>query len=166
MRFRLVSTFFISFFFLACNGCETTPHPDKIKTATTASKKADKLVSTARNDDVNFQAFVNRLGQAVHAHDLDTLASMMTPNFGYRLDPPGEGDGAFAYWDQNNVWPELELILKEQFSVNNVGTNNEYMVAPPEFVTSPESYNGYRAGIILTKGTWKFAYFVSGQSTE
>ena len=59
-------------------------------------------------------------------------------DFGYRLDPLGEGDGVFAYWDQNNVWPELELILKEPFSVNGVGQNNEYMVSPPEFVASPE----------------------------
>ena len=153
---------------IACAACKTTPGPDKPEKATTAAarKKADKLVTAARNDDVNFQAFINRLRQAVQARDLHAVASMMTTNFGYRLDPPAEGDGVFAYWDQNNVWPELELVLKEPFVVNNIGSGNEYMVAPAEFVTSPESYTGYRAGIVLSNGSWKFAYFVSGHSAE
>ena len=153
---------------LGCAACHTTPEATKTEKATTAAsrKKADKLVSAARNDDVNFQAFVNRLRQAVQAHDANAVASMMTTNFGYRLDPPAEGDGVFAYWDQNNVWPELELVLREPFVVNNVGPGNEYMVAPAEFVTNPDSYTGYRAGIVLANGTWKFAYFVSGRSSE
>ena len=166
MWHRLTSTAFLLLVLVACSGCKTTSQTDPTEKAAVIPKKTDKLVSTARNDDVSFQAFVNRLRQAVHARDLDAIASMMTTNFGYRLDPPGEGNGVFAYWDQNNVWPELELVLKEPFSVNNVGQNNEYMVAPPEFVASPESYTGYRAGIVLTNGAWKFAYFVSGQSAE
>ena len=90
-------------------------------------------------------------------HDTDALASMMTSDFGYRLDPPGEGDGVFAYWDQNNIWPELELVLKERFI-----PKGGYMVAPPEFIINPSAYNGYRAGVRLENGGWKFAYFVSG----
>ena len=165
--YRVISLLFVGSM-LVCAACKTTPHAEKTETATTASsrKKADKLVSAARNSDVNFQAFVNRLRQAVQAHDMNTIASMMTTNFGYRLDPPGEGDGVFAYWDQNNVWPELELVLNEPFVVNNIGAGNEYMVAPAEFVSNPESYTGYRAGIVLDKGSWKFAYFVSGKSSE
>ena len=36
-----------------------------------------------------------------------------------------------------------------------------FMVAPPEFATANE-YTGYRAGIQLVNGSWKFAYFVNG----
>ncbi len=88
-----------------------------------------------------FQSFLSRLRQAVHAHDAETLATMMTKDFGYRLDPPGEGDGVFAYWDQNNIWPELELVLKERFI-----PSENYMVAPAEFALGTTSYTGYRAG--------------------
>ena len=162
----LPRTLIVSLIIFTCAACKTTPQADTSEKAAVPKKNAQKLVTTARNDDVNFQAFVSRLRQAVHAHDVNTIAEMMTADFGYRLDPLGEGDGVFAYWDQNNVWPELELILKEPFSVNSVGKSNEYMVSPPEFITSPESYTGYRAGIKQENGSWKFAYFVSGQSNE
>ena len=152
---------------LVCLGCKTTPETDKPTTTSAATKKkADNLVGSSRNDDVAFQAFVTRLRQAVRAKDTDAIASMMTTNFGYHLDPPGEGAGVFSYWDQDNIWPELELVLKEPFVSNSVGSGNQYMVAPPEFVASPESYTGYRAGIVLENGTWKFAYFVSGQAKD
>ena len=35
------------------------------------------------------------------------------------------------------------------------------MVAPPQF-GSDAQYRGYRAGMALVKGSWKFAYFVTG----
>ena len=82
----------------------------------------------------------------------------MTTDFGYRIEPLGEGKGVFEYWDQNNVWPELELIVKERFVPNG----EKYMVAPAEFVTNPDRYSGYRAGLRLENGSWKFAYFVTG----
>ena len=63
----------------------------------------------------------------------------------------------FAYWDQKNIWPELELVLKERFI-----PNENYMVAPAEFALGTSSYTGYRAGIKLENGGWKFAYFVAG----
>lgn len=152
---------------LVFTSCKTTPEAGKVDKANLQPKKsADKLRSTARNDDPSFQAFVSRLRKAVQAHDVNEIAEMMTSNFGYRLDPPGEGPGVFEYWDQNNVWPELSLILNETFVVNNVGGNNEYMVAPAEFVADPEKYTGYRAGIAQVNGSWKFAYFVSGQAEE
>ncbi len=152
---------------LSGTSCKTTPQTQKIDKANLQpKKKTDKLLSTARNDDVAFQSFVSRLRQAAQAHDVKELASMMTADFGYRLDPPGEGDGVFAYWDQNNVWPELALVLNETFVVNNVGQGNEYMVAPAEFVVNPETYSGYRAGLKLVSGSWKFAYFVSGRAEE
>lgn len=151
----------------AGSACKTTPETGKTEKANLQpKKKTEKLVSAARNDDVAFQAFLNRLRKAAQAHDANELAAMMTTDFGYRLDPPGEGPGVFDYWDQNNVWPELNLVLNETFVVNNVGEGNEYMVAPSEFVINPESYAGYRAGIRLVNGSWKFAYFVSGKAED
>jgi len=121
-------------------------------------KEADK--TTPRNDmpdqsgDMAFQAFLGRLNRAVAAHDLQTIASMMTTNFGYRLDPPGEGDGVFQYWDQNNIWPYLQNVLNQRFV-----PKNNFMVAPAQFASNPQ-YNDYRAGMLLMNGSWKFAYFV------
>jgi hypothetical protein len=34
-----------------------------------------------------------------------------------------------------------------------------FMVAPPQFVSDPQ-YNGWRAGIQMVSGSWRFAYFV------
>ena len=144
---------------LLCGGCNTTPETpqEKASAAATADKKKPKVPAIPdQSGDLAFQSFLSRLRQAVHQHDAETLASMMTKDFGYRLDPPGEGDGVFTYWDQNNVWPELELILKDRFI-----PKENYMVAPAEFSLSPENYNGYRAGVRLENGGWKFAYFVS-----
>lgn len=107
-----------------------------------------------QSSDVAFQAFMGRLNKAVAAHDLQTMASMMTSNFGYRLDPPGEGDGVFQYWDQNNVWPELQAVLTQRFV-----PKDNFMVAPLSFTIDPQ-YSGYRAGMTLVNGSWKFAYFV------
>ena len=140
----------------ACNSTPETPQ-EKAKTAATADKKKPKVPTIPdQSNDTAFQSFLSRLRQAVHQHDVDALAGLMTKDFGYRLDPPGEGDGVFAYWDQNNIWPELELILREKFI-----PKENYMVAPPEFIINPASYNGYRAGIRLENGGWKFAYFVA-----
>lgn len=110
------------------------------------------------NTDVDFQAFIGRLRKAVHAHDLNTLGSMMTEDFGWRLEPEGSGiPGAFQYWDQNNLWGELEGIISERFVPKEI-----YMVAPPQFVDPSAQYQGYRAGIRRVNGSWKFAYFVNG----
>jgi len=108
--------------------------------------------------DVDFQAFVGRLQKAVAAHDMNMLASMMTKNFGYKLNPPMEGEGVFKYWDEENLWPELEGILSEKF----VKGDAEFMVAPPQFADKSLNYDGYRAGIRRVNGSWKFAYFVNG----
>jgi hypothetical protein len=137
----------------ACNTTDT----DKPKTADAAATKKKPPTMPDQNGDMAFQAFLSRLRRAIAAHDLTTIAGMMTTDFGYRLDPPAEGDGVFAYWDQNNVWPELELVINEAFV-----PKENYMVAPPEFVTDEAHYTGYRAGIRLENGSWKFAYFVTG----
>ncbi len=84
---------------------------------------------------------------------------MMTPDFGYKLNPPMEGDGVFKYWDEQNLWPELEGILSESFVKSEDGN---YMIAPPQFVDKSLHYDGYRAGIRRINGSWKFAYFVNG----
>ena len=57
---------------------------------------------------------------------MTTLASMMTPTFGYKLEPKLEGEGVFKYWDDENIWPELEGILSEKFV-----KKDDFMVAPP-----------------------------------
>ena len=79
----------------------------------------------------------------------------MTPNFGYRLDPVGEGDGVFQYWDDELLWPQLQAVLGQHFV-----PKGNFMVAPPEFATDP-NFHGFRAGITSVGGTWKFAYFVT-----
>ena len=120
------------------------------------SKKA-KAELRDENPDVDFQAFVERLRKAASAHDMNSLASMMTPTFGYKLNPKLEGDGVFKYWDDENLWPELEGILSEKFV-----KKGDYWVAPPQFSDSSLNYDGYRAGIRRVNGSWKFVYFVNG----
>ncbi len=140
-------------------GCKTTPEAaDDTHPATTSKKKPPVTNMPDQNGDQAFQAFLSRLRQAIHAHDVETIASMMTVDFGYRIEPLGEGKGVFEYWDENNVWPELELVIKEHFVPNG----DSYMVAPVDFVTNPDNYAGYRAGLRLINGSWKFAYFVTG----
>jgi hypothetical protein len=125
------------------------------------SKKAAKTKKTPslgeESADIDFQAFVSRLRKAVKAHDLNMLASMMTEDFGYRLNPEGSGPGVFQYWDEKGLWPELEGILAERFVQKEA-----YMVAPPQFADESAAYEGYRAGIRRVNGSWKFAYFVNG----
>jgi hypothetical protein len=109
--------------------------------------------------EVDFQAFLGVLRAAAKAHDVTTLTSMMTENFGYRLDEQGSSARAFEHWNENNLWPELSAILKEKFV-----KKDEFMVAPPEFADQAVSYFGYRAGITRVNGSWKFAYFVNGEA--
>ncbi|MDP9291420.1 MAG: hypothetical protein M3O82_03525 [Verrucomicrobiota bacterium] len=124
------------------------------------SKEAQKKIERAQEDarrtqDVSFQGFLGRLRKAVAKRDTQMLSTMITPNFGYRLEPLGEGPGAFQYWTENGIWPELEMVLREPFL-----PNGNYMVAPSQFVSDPE-YRGYRAGMALVNGSWRFAYFVT-----
>ena len=132
-------------FAFCCTACHTPP-----------KKKPAPAPGVDMSGDVSFQSFIGRVRKAVSKRDLQMLASMMTPNFGYRLEPVGEGAGVFQYWDQNNLWNELELVLGGTFV-----PNGPYMVAPSQFATDSE-YHGYRAGFIQVNGSWKFAYFVSG----
>ncbi len=106
------------------------------------------------SDEGSFQATLARLRKAVAAHELQTISSMMTSNFGYSLSPVMEGEGVFSYWDKHQLWPQLQAVLNQSFA-----QKNDFMVAPPEFAVDPK-FNGFRAGFTMVNGTWKFAYFV------
>jgi hypothetical protein len=131
--------------------------PDSLAAATGDKKPEAPLKPGEEEQQPGLTTFVQRLGDAVSKHDVDSLATLMTPKFGYSLDPVREGEGVFEFWDQNNLWLELELVLKEKFHYYD-----GFFVSPPEFVLHPDAYKGYRAGITKVKGRWRFAYFVSG----
>ena len=120
-------------------------------------KKAAKKPVLQESSEVDFQGFLVRLRKAAKARDTETLVSMMTGDFGYSLNPEASGAGVFQYWDENNLWPELDGILGERFV-----KKGEFMVAPPQFADDTSGYDGYRAGIVRVNGSWKFAYFVNG----
>ena len=140
---------------IGLSGCQTPSQKEKAKKA--ALKKKTKAELREESSDVDFQAFVGRLRKAVAAHDVNTLAGMMTPDFGYSLNPEKSGEGVFKYWDEQNLWPELDGILSEKFV-----KKGDYMVAPPQFADESLNYDGYRAGLRRVNGSWKFAYFVNG----
>lgn len=152
MRVVIISLLAVSFLFSACQ----TPEQKKEKLKQAALKKKNKA-NLRESGDVDFQAFVGRLRKAVSQRDTATLKSMMTDDFGYKLNPAMSGAGVFQYWDQENLWPELDGILSERFV-----KKGEFMVAPPQFADPSLNYDGYRAGIIRIRGSWKFAYFVNG----
>ena len=144
---------------LALNGCGTfKSKKDEKKPALNKRAKADLR---EENNDVDFQAFVGRLKKAVAAHDVNAIASMMTEDFAYVLGKTSaedrKGDGVFKYWDENNLWPELEGIMTERFV-----KKDDFWVAPPQFADPTLNYDGYRVGITRVKGSWKFVYFVNG----
>jgi hypothetical protein len=140
---------------IGLSGCQTPSQKEKEKKA--ALKKKTKAELREESSDVDFQAFVGRLRKAVAAHDVNTLAGMMTPDFGYSLNPEKSGEGVFKYWDEQNLWPELDGILSEKFV-----KKGDFMVAPPQFADESLNYDGYRVGLRRVNGSWKFAYFVNG----
>lgn len=135
-------------------GCKTTKEDEK-KDDTAATRNMEDP-----SGDVTYQAFVGRLRKAVAARNAQLVASMMTKNFGYLLQPEdgfsGEGAGVFEYWEKKGLWNELELVLQERFV-----PKGGFMVAPPEFADEP-GFKGHRAGITMVNGSWRFAYFVAG----
>jgi hypothetical protein len=140
---------------LACSLAACVSPEKKKEAAAKAKEQQAEADAEEIMNDPDFQAFISRLRRAVAMHDLDTLAPMLTENVGYRLDPVGEGDGVFQYWDQQNVWPQLQETLGKKFV-----PKGNFMVAPPEFATDP-NYHGWRAGVTSVDGTWKLAYFVT-----
>jgi hypothetical protein len=152
---RILLTCLLAFAF-AFTGCQT-PQEKKEKLKQAALKKKAKVNLREEGTDVDFQAFLGRLRKAIAKRDVETLKSMMTDDFGYKLDPPMGGPGVFQYWEQENLWPELDGILSERFVKKGV-----FMVAPPQFADPSLNYDGYRIGITRVRGSWKFAYFVNG----
>jgi hypothetical protein len=152
MRKLLTALLLTAFVFTACQ----TPEQKKEKARKEALKKKAKA-DLREPQDVDFQAFVGRLRKAVTSRDMATLKAMMTDDFGYKLEPPMAGPGVFQYWDQENLWPELDGILSEKFV-----KKGNFMVAPPQFADPSLNYDGYRIGITRVRGSWKFAYFVNG----
>ena len=136
-------------------GCQN-PEQKKEKLKQAALKKKAKA-DLREQQDVDFQSFVVRLRKAVAKRDLETLKSMMTDDFGYKLEPAMSGPGVFQYWEQENLWPELDGILSERFVKKGA-----FWVSPPQFADPSLNYDGYRAGITRVRGSWKFAYFVNG----
>ena len=152
MRILLTSLLALAFVFAGCQ----TPQQKKEKLKQTELKKKAK-VDLREEGDVDFQAFLGRLRKAIAKRDVETLKSMMTEDFGYKLEPPMSGPGVFQYWEQENLWPELDGILSERFVKKGA-----FMVAPPQFADPSLNYDGYRIGITRIRGSWKFAYFVNG----
>src|SRR6202045_1329844 len=136
MRKLLTALLLTAFVFTACQ----TPEQKKEKARKEALKKKAKA-DLREPQDVDFQAFVGRLRKAVTSRDMATLKTMMTDDFGYKLEPPMAGPGVFQYWDQENLWPELDGILSEKFV-----KKGNFLVAPPQFADSSLNYDGYRAG--------------------
>ena len=150
---RLLFTCLLAFAVMLTS-CKTPAEKEKTKQAALKKKAKANLRET---EDVDFQAFIGRLRKAVAARDVAMVKSMMTDDFGYKLDPPMAGPGVFQYWEQENLWPELDGILSERFV-----KKGNFMVAPPQFADSSLNYDGYRIGITRVRGSWKFAYFVNG----
>ncbi len=136
-------------------GCSLAACSSPAKKQQAAAAKLKEPTMDDASGDTSFQAFLGRLRKAVADHDVDTVATMMTTNFGYRLNPIGEGEGVFQYWDDELLWPQLQAIIGQHWA-----PQGNFMVAPPEFLADP-NYHGYRAGITSVDGTWKFAYFVN-----
>jgi len=151
---HLILGLLIAFSLPACTTAQ------KKKQLADAAEKAKREELEDMGGDPDFLAFVGRLRIAVANHDVQTLAPMMTNNFGYSLNPVGEGDGVFQYWDQVNAWPQIQAILNNHFL-----PKGDFMVAPPQFALDP-NYHGYRAGLMSVDGTWKFAYFVTDSSSD
>jgi hypothetical protein len=153
MRILLVVSLAFAF---VVGGCQT-PEKKKEKLKEAELKKKAKADLREESSDVDFQAFLGRLRKAVAKRDVETLKSMMTDDFGYKLEPPMSGPGVFQYWEQENLWPELDGILSERFVKKGA-----FMVSPPQFADPSLNYDGYRIGIARVRGSWKFAYFVNG----
>jgi hypothetical protein len=140
---------------LILSGCAAEQEKEKKKDEEQKQKERAERVA----EDPAFTAFLGRLRTAVANKDQQTLTSMMTSDFGYRWDNPPVGDNVFTYWDLNESWPVLSKLLREKFVAHG-----NYMVAPAAVAYDP-NYTGYRAGMRMVGGSWKFAYFVPAEGT-
>jgi hypothetical protein len=140
-----------AFLLIAFAGCET-PYKKKDDEAKKPMKDQSR--------DQSFLAFLGRLRIAVNKKDTVMMASLMTPDFGYRWDDGPPGETPFMYWDQHHLWGELSNLLQQQFVPSDM-----YMVAPPQ-VVSDANYKGYRLGARTVRGSWRLAYFVPADTTQ
>ncbi len=133
-------------------GCPAT---DKKQPSKAKGKKQESMLP-GRNvaSDVGFQSFVGILRKAAANRDMETMASMMTPDFGYRWDAAPDGETPFQYWDEMNLWPKLNALLSENWTAHE-----GFMVVPPQLAADLD-FAGYRAGIAMVEGSWRFVYFV------
>ena len=94
---------------LAFGGCDLF-RSKKSEKKPAVNKRAQAALRE-ENNDVDFQAFVGRLKKAISAHDVNMLASMMTENFGYSLNPT-------RYFQLNtNPMPEVVTQSLRRFNV-------------------------------------------------
>lgn len=148
---RLKPLFLATVCLLPIVGCKT-PYEESDKKREAAKRNAQ--------DDPTFQAFLGRLRIAIRKKDRAMLQTMMTPSFGYKWDETQAGDSVFTYWDLHNTWPVIENVLTISF-VPHQSDGQLFMVA----VQEPDA-GGYVAGIQMTQGSWRFAYFVPPNPDE
>jgi len=155
MILRALLVVFTVTFLVGCPKSEPKPGKAKGRNPAEAQKPTKD-----ESGDAAFQAFLGRLRKAVATRDVPTLASMMAPDFGYRWDDAPQGETPFAYWDSKNLWGELAALMKEKWV-----PHNGFMVVPAQFAAN-EEYRGYRAGLTMVNGSWRFAYFVSAPAAN
>jgi hypothetical protein len=149
---------------LSAPGCKSL-FPDKDNLKDRLSHTGEKVPEMGPKEKdpkpsepgASLEEFLATLRGAVAERNMSVIASLMTANFGYQLEPPLEGEGVFRYWDERGLWEELALVVNEPFEP--IGG---FHVAPPAFVHASGGYTGYRAGVRKINGRWKFVYFVNG----
>jgi hypothetical protein len=151
MRFRLLTSVL-----LVCmlSGCPSQRKDQKDQT------KRETVPTKDLSGDIAFQAFVSRLRTAVIKKDGPALSAMMAPDFGYRWDQAPANEDPFTYWDRNRLWGELAHLMDQRWV-----PYDGFMVVPPQ-LAEDSNYAGYRAGVRMVNGSWRFAYFVPAPPAE
>jgi hypothetical protein len=152
MNLRLIACALALLSFASCEATKQPPYKKK--------DDEEKKPMRDQSKDPSFQSFLSRFRTAVSKRDTAMLASLMTPDFGYRWDDAPPGETPFMYWDQHKLWGELSHLLEQRFVESDM-----YMVAPAEVVSDP-TYTGYRVGARTIRGSWKLAYFVPAEGAR
>lgn len=130
----------------ACAGSASsnaTPTPIEVATP---SSSPDPLAS-----------FLQRLRRAVQEQDRKALRELMAEGFSFSFGHQPDRDAALGYWDEHDLWPELDRIVNGDWVPYIEGC----MATPAEFVYSGEYYD-YRAGACLNDRRWELIFFVAG----
>ena len=127
---------------------------EKLKQA--ALKKKAKA-NLRENSDVDFQAFVGRLRKAVATRDMETLKSMMTDDFGYKLEPPMSGSGRFPVLGAGKSLAGAGRHLVREIREERRRSWSRRRSSPTLTELRRLSRRDYSG-----RGSWKFAYFVNG----